>query len=145
MANLLKLEPHRDFWGIQDIFDNFIGRHWADKKLGEAILSPKIELQDKKDAITIRAEIPGVDKKDIKLTLDHGNLIVSGETKKEEETNKKDYYYSERTYGSFYRSIPLPVDVDEKTVKANYKDGILNITLPKTKEAKEKLKEITIE
>ncbi|MDH5174557.1 MAG: Hsp20/alpha crystallin family protein, partial [Elusimicrobiota bacterium] len=84
-------------------------------------------------------------KKNVKVSVDGDVLSIRGETKKAQEVKEKDYYYSERAYGSFYRALPLPVTVEKEKVKASYKDGVLTIELPKTKEAKAKETDIQIE
>jgi HSP20 family protein len=84
----------------------------------------------------IKAELPGLDKKDIKLTLSDGLLTIAGERKQEKETKGKNYHRVESSYGSFQRTINLPVPVQADKIKADYKRGVLEITLPKAEEAK---------
>jgi len=151
MANwLARWDPFKELEEIRDSFDKFFGRSLALKRSEPSIFEttawvPSIDMIDKKDSIVVKAEIPGVDKKNIKVTVSDGVLTIKGETKREEEEKKENYYYSERYYGSFSRSIELPVEVEKDKVKANYKDGILTITLPKSKEAESKETEISIE
>jgi len=106
-------------------------------------LTPKVDMFDSKNELVVKMEVPGIDKKNINISISDGMLNVQGEVKKEEETKKDDYYYSERSYGSFSRRLRLPVDVKEDLVKATYKDGVLEIKLPKT--AKSKPKEIKVQ
>ena len=148
MSKLIKFEPFRELSDFRDAFDRFFGRSLLDRRFedfGNVGFTPKIEVVDRKDALLVKAEIPGIDKKDVKVSIEDDNLIIQGEHKKETETKEEGYYYSERNYGNFYRSIPLAVKVDEKEVKAKYADGLVTITLPKSKETKEKTKVITIE
>ncbi len=151
MANwLARWDPFKELEEIRDAFDRFFGRSLALKKSEPSIFdstpwTPSIDMIDKKDSIVVKAEIPGVDKKNIKVTFQDNTLTIKGETKREEEEKKGNYYYSERYYGSFSRTIELPVEIEKDKVKANYKDGILTITLPKSKEAESKETEITIE
>ncbi len=106
-------------------------------------VSPAVDMFDKKDEIVVKAEVPGVDKKNIKISISENILTIKGETKKEEEVKEEDYYYSERSYGSFVRSLSLPAKVVESKVKAEFKDGILEIHMPKAAESK--AKEIKVE
>ena len=89
------------------------------------------------------AELPGVDKKNINISLNNDILTIKGEIKKEEKVNNEDYHYSERSFGSFARHLSLPAKVEDEKIKANFKDGILEIILPYSKKAKQK--EINIE
>ena len=93
--------------------------------------SPLVDVVDKKDKIIAKAELPGVDKKDIKITLSDGILTIRGNKKEEKEIKKEDYYCSERVQGSYSRTIALPIKVDSKKIKASYKNGILEVILPK--------------
>ena len=85
-----------------------------------------------------------LDEDDVDVTLSGGVLTIRGEKKREEEEKGKDYYRSERHFGSFRRSLPIPVDVDETKIEAEFKKGVLNIELPKTREARDKVKHIPI-
>ena len=99
---------------------------------------PAVDMVDKKDEIVVKAEVPGVEKDDINISISDNILTIKGETKKEKETKEEDYYYSERSYGSFARTLTLPEKVQTDQVKANFKNGILEIHLPKSPEAKPK-------
>jgi len=150
MANLIPWEPFREMLDIGNIFDRFFGRNLVPRRLGmglfgDGIRYPAIEVYDRKDHLVVKAELPGIDKKDLKVSLDGDILSIKGETKKEQEIKEKDYYYSERAYGSFYRTLPLPMGVQKDKTKASYKDGILTIELPKNEEAKSKETDIEVE
>jgi HSP20 family protein len=103
--------------------------------------APRVDLLDQKDNILVRAEIPGVDPKDIDVTIHKGMVTIEGDRKTEREYEKGDYYFCEGSYGKFYRSFGLPEEVDEARAKASHKDGVLEITLPKmAPAAKKKIK-----
>lgn len=106
-------------------------------------ISPSVDMYDNKDEIVVKAEVPGIDKENIKISISDNVLTIKGEMKKEEETKEEDYYYSERSYGSFLRALNLPAKVVENKVKAEFKDGILEIHIPKAAESKPK--EIKVE
>lgn len=107
---------------------------------------PRVDLAEDKDGLKVTAELPGIDAKDVECTLDEGVLTIKGEKKseKKQEDKEKGYYMEERSYGSFYRAIPLPYAVDEDKVQAAYDKGVLTIQLPKAPEVKSKEKKIAI-
>lgn len=97
---------------------------------------PKLDVSEDKDNLFIKAELPGVDKHDVKLSLNEDVLTISGEKKKEEKEEKENFFRIERNYGSFSRSITIPFEVKMDKIEAEYKNGVLNIILPKTEEKK---------
>lgn len=104
----------------------------------------KVDVKDNDNRVVVTMEIPGVDMKDIELSMRGDGLVVKGEKKEEKEEKEKGYYRIERTYGSFYRMIPIPCEVDRDNVEATYKDGVLKVTLPKTKETLQNEKKISV-
>ncbi|MDD5635780.1 MAG: Hsp20/alpha crystallin family protein [Atribacterota bacterium] len=144
--DLMKWEPRRNL--TRGFFDDFFDmmespgrsrRNWFDG----GIWAPAVDLLDKKDKLLAKVELPGVDKKDVKLSLNDSNLTIQGEMKKDEETKNDEYYYRERAYGTYSRTISLPAEIDKENIKAKFKNGILEIIMPKKPEVKPK--EITIE
>jgi HSP20 family protein len=111
---------------------------------GFGAVLPKVDVSEDADAYGIAAELPGMDEKDIKVTLSDGVLTIKGEKKSEREEKKKDYYLSERSYGNMQRSFELPDSVDTGKVSASFAKGVLNISLPKSKEAKSKERTIEV-
>ena len=105
---------------------------------------PVVDLSETDDSYIIRAEIPGMKKEDVKITLHDTLVTIWGEKKSEAEERKGTYHRIERSYGSFERSFNLPGAVKSGDIEAKYNDGLLTITLPKTEEAKEKVHEIKI-
>jgi HSP20 family protein len=101
-------------------------------------VTPAMDIVDKDNAFEITAELPGLDAKNIELSLSDNVLTVKGEKNEEKEEKTKDRYVSERRYGSFRRSVQLPASVDAGKIEANYKSGILTVTLPKSAEAQKK-------
>lgn len=88
--------------------------------------------------MVVKAELPGMGKEEIEVTVSGDVVTIKGEKKKEEEVKEKDYYRRERSYGSFARSVQLPCEVKGDEIKANFKDGVLEIRCPKSEEAKKK-------
>jgi len=106
--------------------------------------SPSIDLKEDDKEVSIKAELPGIDEKDIEVLLSDDALTIKGEKKEEKEEKGKDYYHMERTYGSFNRVVPLPLGVDTTNAEAHFKNCVLSIKLPKTEEAKAKGRKIPI-
>jgi len=117
--------------GIDRFFDDFFSLQPSG--FFQTDWMPEISVEDEKNSIKIRAEIPGIDEKDINVTLENNFLTISGE--KKEETSKKDknnnYSYSERRFGSFSRTISLPEGIKTDKINAKYKNGVLNIEIQK--------------
>jgi len=149
MSNLVPASWYNSVDGLRGrvshIFDRWLPRraeqvpstpseHWPGNLPWMTI--PTVNIEESDDAITVTAELPGLDEKDFHVELSNQRLILSGEKKASREEEKRNYYYSESSYGSFYRTIPLPCDVDGDNVKARYKRGVLTVRMPKTEEAK---------
>jgi len=109
------------------------------------VISPEMDIFEDGNDVVVKAEMPGMKKEDIEVNLTDDTVTVSGEKKKEEKVEKKDYYRVERSYGSFSRSFRLPKEVQSDKAKATFKDGVLEIRVPKTAEAISKEKKLTIE
>lgn len=105
---------------------------------------PSLDLHETDDSITVAAELPGVEEKDIDISVADQMLTISGEKKSEYEHKEGDRYRSERSYGKFSRSISLPFDIDANKVEAKYDKGVLTLTIPKPAEAKMKTRKIAI-
>jgi HSP20 family protein len=100
--------------------------------------TPAIDVYEDRDVITVKAELPGMKKEDLDISLHENTLTISGERKQEQEGQDDDMYRSERFFGRFQRSITLPYAVDPEKISASYKDGILTVTLSKAEHAKPK-------
>jgi HSP20 family protein len=119
------------------VFDRFFDWEpgWAAPEVGGE-WAPKVDLSETKDAFLVRAEIPGVEQKDIQLSLQDQMLTIKGEKAKEKEEKAEHYHRMESSYGSFVRAMRLPSAVEGSKVMASFKDGVLTVTLPKTPAAK---------
>lgn len=118
---------------MEDMFGRMPAWPFGERERGWA---PAVDMVDRQDEIVLRADLPGLAEKDIEVTVEDGGVTIRGERKEETEEKKEDYYYSERTYGMFARTLPLPTSVDADKVKATFKGGVLEVHLPKSKEAK---------
>ncbi len=106
--------------------------------------SPVVDVMEDANNVIVKAELPGLSKDDVQVTLQDNCLILKGEKKHEEERKGRNYYRVESSYGAFHRVIELPSYIDTKKADAQFKNGVLQITLPKTEEARSKLIEIKI-
>jgi HSP20 family protein len=106
--------------------------------------SPAVDVVEKENEFAITAELPGLDEKNVEVKLSNGSLIISGEKKDEKEEKDKDYYFSERRYGSFRRAFRIPDGVDADKIEAAFDKGVLTVRLPKTEEAQKSEKKIDI-
>jgi HSP20 family protein len=118
-----------DWWGR---------REWIPRQ-------PSVEIVEDKDQVIVKAELPGLKKEDLQINLSDSCLTIAGERKGEKEKKEEGYYYSERSYGSFCRSIQLPAEVKSDKVSASFKDGLVEVRLPKTEQAKQRAVAIKVE
>lgn len=107
-------------------------------------VAPAMDLVEKDDVYEITAELPGLSEKNVELKLSNHTLTIKGEKSEEKEDKRKDYYLSERRYGSFQRSFQLPEGIDTDKIDANFAKGVLTVKLPKTSEAKKAEKTISV-
>ena len=106
--------------------------------------APAIDMSEDERAYKVSAELPGINAKDIDVSVSGDTLVLKGEKRQEKEEKDKNYHFSERTYGSFQRSFQLPSSVDRDKVAADFSKGVLTITLPKTAEAQKPVKKIAV-
>jgi len=129
---------------VNSLFEDMFRGVPAFPERGTFALEPSIDLKETDDAVEVEAELPGVDKNDIEVTLEDGTLTIKGEKKVEKEESKAGYYMSERRYGSFLRSVGLPPGVDVEKISADFSNGVLKVTLPKIPEAQAKARRIEV-
>jgi HSP20 family protein len=117
------------------VFDHFFESRWEElPALGDWV--PKVDVSETKDAVVVKAEVPGMEAKDLQASLQENVLTITGEKRQEKEEKDERYHRVERSYGSFTRSMRLPAGVDSGKVNAAFKNGVLTVTLPKTAAAK---------
>jgi HSP20 family protein len=130
---------------MNDLFDNFFGDFGIrpfDTGLND--FGPIVDVSGSDKEIRVTAELPGMEEKDIDVSINHESLTMKGEKKEEKEDKGRSYYVTERSYGSFSRTIPLPVGVDADKAEASFKKGVLTVKLPKTAKAAEEAKKIRV-
>jgi HSP20 family protein len=106
---------------------------------------PTLDVSETKNDLVVKVELPGMDQKDIDVSLSDGHLTIKGEKKQEKEEKEENYHFIERSYGTFTRSVQLPKEVKRDKISATYKNGILKVVLPKSEEAKKKEVKIKVE
>jgi len=129
---------------MDDLWNRFFGERRLPRIFARDWL-PLVDISETKDNLVVKAELPGLEAKDIDVSISGDVLNIRGEKKKEEEKKDEHYHYCERYAGSFQRSLRLPVGTKGDKVEATFKNGVLNITIPKAEEAKKKQIEIKTE
>jgi HSP20 family protein len=129
---------------INRLFDDFWSEPWLARGEGFGGFSPQVDITETDKEVKVCAEIPGVEAKDVDVSIENGTLIIRGEKKYEREENERGQYRMERSYGSFARSIALPAEVDEAKAKAEFKSGVLRLTLLKKAGAESRRKKIPV-
>lgn len=134
---------------LQRDFDDFFDRIWrrwpqttTPSLFGSA--EPTTDVSETENEVEVSIELPGIDEKDVEVTISEDMLTVRGEKRAEKEEKKKGYYLSERSFGSFHRVIPLPHGLDTDKAEARFKKGVLTVRLPKTEDAKSRMKRIEV-
>ncbi len=155
MGGLIRFDPARwdlfkELEEIGDRFNRVFGRLPARRESGREALTvadwmPNVDIKEDEREYLIKAEIPEVDKEDVKVTIQEGVLSIKGERKQEKEENGSRFHRVERSYGTFVRSFTLPGDVAEYRLKAEFKEGMLLVHLPKSEKAKPKAIEVKVE
>ncbi len=140
---LIRWEPMREINALQRemnrLFDTMTPLHTNGDRL-----VPVVEMEDTPEAILLKVELPGIDTKDLNVEVTADAVSISGERKSETKKEEKGFFRSEFYYGSFQRVIPLPARIQNTNVKAEYKDGILHLTLPKAEEEKNKVVKVAL-
>ena len=132
-------DPFTDFNRVQrELERNFFGRRGVPAKAPVADFSPAIDIHEEKDALVVSAELPGVKREEIEISLDGDVLTLKGERKLEKDEQTKKYHRVERSYGSFVRYFQLPTTVDAEKIEAKLADGVLTLRLPKKEALKPK-------
>ena len=130
---------------MDELFHNRMASVLGGEGLQSAAWSPVVDIEESAEAYTIRAELPGLSKEKVKVTVENGALTLSGERDLERRVETKTFHRVERSHGTFTRSFTLPDDVDSESVAANFKDGLLEIQITKREEALPKSIEVRVE
>jgi HSP20 family protein len=136
--------------GIFSDMDDLVKRSWIDfpfhnlQEDMDITWSPRLDVSETDNALEIVADLPGLKKEEIHVSLEDNVLAIQGERKEEKESKGRQYHTIERRSGSFYRALRLPVEVEKEKIEAHFKDGVLTLRVPKAKEAKRKAAQIEI-
>ena len=145
---IVRWEPFRDMMTTQREFDRLFKEafnpFFGEGELSTRTWAPAVDIFENENDIVLKAELPGVDPNDVEIKVEDSTLYLKGERKFEKEVKEENYHRVERSYGSFARSFSLPNSIDAEKVKAEYKDGLLTLTLPKREEAKPKTIKINV-
>jgi len=142
--SIFRYDPMRDLARLRDEIGRFMepfrftGReasHWQ----------PSVDVFETESDVVVRAELPGIDPKDVDIRVTEDSLSIKGESKREETSQREGYFYTERQYGSFYRSVPFPVEVRPHQARAVYRDGLLEVRVPKETDGKGRGHRVNIE
>ena len=129
---------------LDQVFKDAFRPFYGDGELSTRTWAPPVDIFENADNIVLKAELPGIDPKDVEIRVEDNTLYLKGERKFEQEVKEENYHRVERSYGSFARSFSLPNSIDADKVVADYKDGLLTLTMPKREEAKPKTIKIEI-
>jgi HSP20 family protein len=138
---IVKYNPFRELRAMQEQMNRLLDLAWnrePGEELREGVWQPPVDIYEDEEAVVIKAELPGMDQKDIEVRIENNTLTLRGERKHEEEIKKENFHRVERFYGTFQRSFSLPQVVDQEKIKAVCDKGVLAITLPKKEETKPK-------
>ncbi len=140
--NIVRWNPMREMTTMHDrfnrMFSDMFPSTWFDEEMRFNNWHPAVDIYDQDDKVVIKAELPGVDKKDINVDLKDRVLTLRGERYHESEVKEEKFYRKERAYGKFERSFTLPAGLDPEKISADFKDGVLKIEIPKPEEEKPK-------
>jgi HSP20 family protein len=147
MMTLVRWNPWREIEERTERYSRSMGQAQTGSQevVATGDWAPRVDIAETITAFEIKAEIPEVNKEDVKVSVHNGILTIRGERKQEKEESEKKFHRIERNYGSFTRSFTLPDNVDENEIKAVFKDGMLNLQIHKTEEPKPKAIEVSVE
>ena len=146
MSNIMRWEPFRNLSALQEQVNRLFQSNFPSRGDQFALTAwvPAVDVYETEDELVIKADLPDVSEKDLDVRVENNMLTIHGERKFEEKVKEENYLRTERAYGSFSRSFSLPNSVNTEGVKAEYKDGVLTITLPKRAESKPKQVKIAV-
>ena len=138
---LVKWEPFRDLMAMQDrmtrLIDETFSRIWKED-MAQGVWSPPVDILERGDEVVVKVDLPGVTQNEIDIRVEEGTLTIQGERKFVKESSEENYVQVERPYGTFRRTFSIPRTIDQESIKASYKDGVLRIILPRRQEIQPK-------
>jgi HSP20 family protein len=134
--DVIKWDPFRELSVMRDQMDRLMSPFFRGCASEREFWAPDLDVSETEEEILVKADLPGIDEKDLSISLSGTNLLIKGEKKEEKEEKGKHFHRIERSFGSFQRTVALPVAVDSSRVRAEYNKGVLEVHLPKKPEAK---------
>lgn len=138
---LVKWEPFRDLMAMQDrmtrLIDETFSRIWKED-MAQGVWSPPVDILERGDEVVVKVDLPGVTQNEIDIRVEEGTLTIQGERKFVRESSEENYVQIERPYGTFRRTFSIPRTIDQESIRASYKDGVLRIILPRRQEIQPK-------
>ena len=145
--SIVRYDPFRDLRTLQDevnrLFSGNLSRNFSDENMARGTWNPSVDIFETKDQVVLEAELPGMKREDFELSVENNTLTLKGERKFEKQEQTDNYHRVERSYGSFVRSFTLPQTVNAEGAAAEYKNGVLRVSLPKREEVKARKIEIS--
>lgn len=143
----LSADPFRELLDLQRGINQLFGESFGNPREDVALKAwaPAVDVYEDENSFLIKVELPEVNRDDVKVSLNENTLSISGERRVENEEKRENYHRVERSYGQFYRSFTLPPNVNGESINAQFKDGVLRLTLPKREEAKPKQIEVNVQ
>lgn len=140
-------DPFRELFELQRGINQLFGESFGTPREDVALKAwaPAVDVYEDENSFLIKVELPEINREDVKVSLNENTLSISGERRVENEDKRENYHRVERSYGQFYRSFTLPPNVNGERISAQFKDGVLRLTLPKREEAKPKQIEVNVE
>jgi|YelNatPaOPRAMG01_1025707.scaffolds.fasta_scaffold00001_204 HSP20 family protein len=142
---LMRWDPLRELDLFRRDWEDFVRQVFPVRWEEDSWLRPAVEVSETDDEVIVKAEVPGLDRKDLRLTVTDGTLVIRGQTQEEKEDKRRNFYRREIRYGSIYREVPLPAEVMPDKAKARLRKGILEVRIPKAPEARAKEIEVEVE
>lgn len=147
----VRREAESPFLALQDEMNRLFDRFWRGlpapfegAEWPAAGFTPRVDVTETDNDVRVSAELPGMDQKDIDVTISRDTLTIRGEKKEETETRKEGYFHAERYFGSFQRTVPLPREVVTDKARATFRNGVLTVVLPKTEEVKTETRKVEV-
>ena len=134
--DVVKWDPFRELSVMRDQMDRLTGFFFRGNRLSGDAWAPDLDVSETDEEILVKADLPGIDEKDLSVSLSGTNLLIKGDKKEEKEEKGKQFHRIERSFGSFQRTVALPVAVDSSRIKAEFSKGVLEVHLPKKPEVK---------
>ena len=138
---VVKWEPFRDLMAMQDrmtrLIDETLSRIWKED-MAQGVWSPLVDILERGEEVVLKVDLPGVSQNEIDIRVEEGTLTIQGERKFVKESSEENYVQIERPYGTFRRTFSIPGTIDQESIKASYKDGVLRIILPRKQEIQPK-------